>query len=406
MTDNIIYELHTRDLTADSTWNGSEENRGKFLGLCETGTTYTENGKTVKTGFDHIKELGVNTVQLLPIFDQDNDETKNLYNWGYNPENYNSLEGQYSQIYTNKEEALTAFSSLIIENKITIHYQTYQTNDTPYYISILNDSNNLINQEINKENNTFLISLNSSVNLDNLKFYVYSQDEDSKYYIINYARDLDLNSYKTNVDYNYELFLAQGYDTTYKSLKEIPEQQNPELEQIINVYYKNTNLDNYTISISPSLNEAISKEFDSTDEYGYNQNFSINNLGLDKSYNLTISNVDNKLIYLNFTLKDLNTTNNEYNIYLFDNSVSLYKNSDDTLSKYSNLHRNTLTINYKAYNSYSYKIQISNNNVLDTFDLAESIFLKKKSLTSKAVIIDLEYNSSISLNSFIFIIPI
>ena len=62
----------------------------------EEGTTYTENGVTVSTGFDHIKELGVNAVQLIPIFDQANDEINPSFNWGYNPLNYNSLEGVYS----------------------------------------------------------------------------------------------------------------------------------------------------------------------------------------------------------------------------------------------------------------------------------------------------------------------
>ena len=95
-TDAMIWELHVRDLTMDSTWTGSEENRGKYLGLIEEGTTYTENGVTVKTGFDHIKELGVNAVHLLPVFDHNNDETKDEFNWGYNPLNFNTIEGQYS----------------------------------------------------------------------------------------------------------------------------------------------------------------------------------------------------------------------------------------------------------------------------------------------------------------------
>ncbi|HAX02338.1 MAG: type I pullulanase [Tenericutes bacterium GWC2_34_14] len=98
-TDAIIYELHVRDLTMHSSWNGSEENRGKYLGLIERGTTY--NGVT--TGFDHIVELGVTHVQLLPFFDYGVvDETRvgedgyNAFNWGYMPLNFNVLEGTYS----------------------------------------------------------------------------------------------------------------------------------------------------------------------------------------------------------------------------------------------------------------------------------------------------------------------
>lgn len=91
-----VWESHVADVTSSDTWNGPEEHRRKFLGLIDEGTTYSENGMTVSTGFDHIRELGVNAVQLIPIFDQDNDETQYRFNWGYNPLNYNVLEGMYS----------------------------------------------------------------------------------------------------------------------------------------------------------------------------------------------------------------------------------------------------------------------------------------------------------------------
>ncbi len=104
----IVYELHVRDLSTDESWNGKDEYRGKFLGLLEENTTFTKNDKTIKTGFDHIKELGVTDVQLLPIFDffmvdesRLNDESyynisNGIFNWGYMGLNFNSLEGSYS----------------------------------------------------------------------------------------------------------------------------------------------------------------------------------------------------------------------------------------------------------------------------------------------------------------------
>ncbi|WP_051457514.1 type I pullulanase [Acholeplasma granularum] len=104
-TDYIIWELHVRDLTSHSSWTGNETNRGKFLGLAESGTTYTKNDVTVTTGLDHIEELGVNAVHLLPIFDFGyldeveifkNPNTKNVFNWGYMPYHFNTLEGSYS----------------------------------------------------------------------------------------------------------------------------------------------------------------------------------------------------------------------------------------------------------------------------------------------------------------------
>ncbi|MGD9886906.1 MAG: type I pullulanase [Bacilli bacterium] len=101
-TDAIIYELHVRDLTAHSSWNGPAEHRGKFLGLIDEGTTYED----VTTGFDHIKELGITHVQLLPFFDfgvvdesKLNDpkyQANGIFNWGYMPLNFNVPEGSYS----------------------------------------------------------------------------------------------------------------------------------------------------------------------------------------------------------------------------------------------------------------------------------------------------------------------
>lgn len=91
-----VYETHISDLTSSSTWTGNRNNKYIFNGAYEEGTTYTKDGVSVHTGFDHIKELGVNAVQLLPIFDQDNVENSRTFNWGYNPLNYNCLEGSYS----------------------------------------------------------------------------------------------------------------------------------------------------------------------------------------------------------------------------------------------------------------------------------------------------------------------
>ncbi len=94
-TDAVIYELHVRDLSTDE--NSGITNVGKFLGLTETGTK-TPGG--VATGLDHIKELGVTHVHLLPSYDYGSvDETKldqPQFNWGYDPVNYNVPEGSYS----------------------------------------------------------------------------------------------------------------------------------------------------------------------------------------------------------------------------------------------------------------------------------------------------------------------
>jgi len=94
-TDAVIYELHIRDISIDP--NSGIVNKGKFLGLTETGT---KDPAGQSTGLDHIKELGVTHVHIMPAFDFNSvDETKpdqKQYNWGYDPLNYDAPEGSYS----------------------------------------------------------------------------------------------------------------------------------------------------------------------------------------------------------------------------------------------------------------------------------------------------------------------
>ena len=94
-TEAIIYEVHVRDLSIDA--HGNMKHKGKYLAFTETETT-SDEGET--TGVNHIKELGVTHVQLLPIYDYLTvDESKDdcsEYNWGYDPLNYNIPEGSYS----------------------------------------------------------------------------------------------------------------------------------------------------------------------------------------------------------------------------------------------------------------------------------------------------------------------
>ncbi len=94
VTDSVVWEVHVRDLTAAPTWNGSEDNRHLFLGVVEPGTSHEGE----PTGFDHILDLGVNTVQILPMYDftSVNEYDPQSRNWGYDPYAYNVPEGSYS----------------------------------------------------------------------------------------------------------------------------------------------------------------------------------------------------------------------------------------------------------------------------------------------------------------------
>ncbi len=94
-TDAVIYEIHVRDLSADA--SSGIQNTGKFIGFTETGTT---NSDGLATGIDHIKDLGVTHVQILPSYDYATVDESKLdtpqFNWGYDPKNYNVPEGSYS----------------------------------------------------------------------------------------------------------------------------------------------------------------------------------------------------------------------------------------------------------------------------------------------------------------------
>ena len=94
-TDIVVYETSVLDTTSDETCGC--KNPGKYIGLVETGTK-TKNG--TPTGLDHILDLGVTHVQIMPSYDFGSiDESKPeepQYNWGYDPINYNVPEGSFS----------------------------------------------------------------------------------------------------------------------------------------------------------------------------------------------------------------------------------------------------------------------------------------------------------------------
>ncbi len=92
--DAVIYELHVRDFSSDP--SSGFRNKGKFLAFTEEGL---QNSKGDKIGIDHLKELGITHVHLLPVNDfytVDEANPSEQYNWGYDPLHYNAPEGSYS----------------------------------------------------------------------------------------------------------------------------------------------------------------------------------------------------------------------------------------------------------------------------------------------------------------------
>ncbi|MEY2904223.1 MAG: type pullulanase, partial [Bacteroidota bacterium] len=103
ITDAVIYELHIRDFTIQS-------HSGLYNGFTEI--------DTISSGLNHLKELGITHIQLMPVFDFDSvDESfhsPSNYNWGYDPYHWNVPEGSYSTNPSNPYSRIKELKSLIL----------------------------------------------------------------------------------------------------------------------------------------------------------------------------------------------------------------------------------------------------------------------------------------------------
>ncbi len=112
ITDAVIYEMHHRDFSMHA--SAGIAHKGKFLALTEEGT---HNNRGAKTGIDHLKELGVTHVHILPSYDFNSVDEANLpanqYNWGYDPQNYNVPEGSYSTDPANPYARIREFKQMV-----------------------------------------------------------------------------------------------------------------------------------------------------------------------------------------------------------------------------------------------------------------------------------------------------
>ncbi len=98
-TDAIIYEMHVRDFTIAP--SSGVKNAGLYLGWTEPATHLADeaafgHGGPIKTALDHLSDLGVTHVELLPMQDFENDETGGGYNWGYITTDFFSPEGMFA----------------------------------------------------------------------------------------------------------------------------------------------------------------------------------------------------------------------------------------------------------------------------------------------------------------------
>ncbi len=136
--ESIIYELSIKDYSSDISSKVDEKYRGKFLGLVE------ENHVS---GITHLKNLGITHVHLMPVFDfvgvdERNSEkfSEDNYNWGYNPENYNCIEGSFAtepenpknRIFELKKMIQTLHANNIGVIMDVVYNHTFRNKDHPF----------------------------------------------------------------------------------------------------------------------------------------------------------------------------------------------------------------------------------------------------------------------------------
>jgi pullulanase len=110
-TDIVLYESHIRDFSVSP--DSGIKAKAKFLGMTEKGTKSRDG---LATGIDHLKELGITHIHLLPSFDFNSaDESKSnpRYNWGYDPLNYNVPEGSYASDATDGKVRIREFKQMV-----------------------------------------------------------------------------------------------------------------------------------------------------------------------------------------------------------------------------------------------------------------------------------------------------
>lgn len=91
-SDAIIYETSVRDFTEEGTFEAMSEN------------------------IDYVKELGITHLQLMPVSDfgsVDELHPELFYNWGYDPVQYQVLEGSYSTNVISAIQVLSDFRNLV-----------------------------------------------------------------------------------------------------------------------------------------------------------------------------------------------------------------------------------------------------------------------------------------------------
>lgn len=131
----IVWEVHVRDFSSDPYL--AQSDAGKYRAFRRG--VRTPNGYSALV--DHVAELGVSYIHLLPVMDFaiPDENNGNEYNWGYDPVMYFSPEGSYSsdpndavvRIRELKELIMTLHSAGLGVILDVVYNHTYSVTDNP-----------------------------------------------------------------------------------------------------------------------------------------------------------------------------------------------------------------------------------------------------------------------------------
>lgn len=115
----IVWEVSVKDFSSSP--DSGMKYKGKYLAFTEQNTTVP--GQTsLKTGINYLKDLGITYVHLNPVYDFATvderdmsiaDDTKDNFNWGYDPQNYNIPEGSYSTDPSRGDVRIKEFKQMV-----------------------------------------------------------------------------------------------------------------------------------------------------------------------------------------------------------------------------------------------------------------------------------------------------
>ena len=139
----VLYEIHVRDFSIQP--GAGFQYPGKFLGFTESGL---KNDEGFAIGIDHLAEMGITHLHIMPAFDfrsiDEKHPEQNKYNWGYDPMNYNVPEGSFSTDPYDAEVRIREFKEMVLalhKKGIrvvmdVVYNHTGSTEDSPFNLEV------------------------------------------------------------------------------------------------------------------------------------------------------------------------------------------------------------------------------------------------------------------------------